>query len=64
MLDSTAPMKTLTPRHGDRVTIGPDVVVHYFRDKRGRPKLGIEAPKALDVQLERPKPPRRPRRAR
>jgi len=55
-------MKTLTPRHGDRFRIG-EVVVLYFRDRRGRPKLRIEAPKHLDICLQRARRPRRPRRA-
>lgn len=48
-------MLVLTRKHGERITIGPDVELEIVEISRGRVRLGITAPKDQEI---RRKPPR------
>lgn len=45
-------MLVLSRRQGERIQIGKDVVVVVLEAKRGRIRLGIEAPRQIAVQRQ------------
>lgn len=45
-------MLVLTRRRGEAVTIGPDIRVVVLGTKGGQVRLGIEAPKTVDVHRD------------
>ena len=45
-------MLVLTRRRGEGVTIGPDIRVVVLGTKGGQVRLGIEAPKAVEVHRD------------
>ncbi|MCD9046898.1 carbon storage regulator [Luteimonas sp. MHLX1A] len=42
-------MLVLSRREGEGIKIGPDVVVHLLRDEGGQVKIGIEAPRDINI---------------
>lgn len=42
-------MLVLSRREGEGIRIGPDVMVYVLRDRDGHVRLGIEAPRTVDI---------------
>lgn len=42
-------MLVLSRREGEGIQIGPDVTVHFLRDEAGQIKVGIDAPRSINI---------------